>query len=287
VFVVYKDIFFGRRTQKGSSHLQKKPTFRPMRRILLILWRIWFYTLAAIPVLVLFPLLAFLVLLPNGYPYLFWIARNIWAPFILIGMGFCTRVQNTSGAQPQKSYLLIANHASYIDPFLMLRAWKTPFVFVGKKELVEIPVFGFIYKRAAIMVDRSDKKSRFAVYGLAEKVIHGGYSVCIFPEKDYVDESLLLNDFKRGAFKMAIEHQLPVLPMVFYDPKRMFPWYTTYGFPGPMRVEIHPPLPTEGLTEKDIPELQQKAHDFIKAKLLADPKQRAVEALAKWESFQS
>ena len=54
-----------------------------------------------------------------------------------------------------------------------------------------------------------------------------------------------------------------------------------------MRVEIHSPLPTEGLTEKDIPELQQKAHDFIKAKLLADPKQRAVEALAKWESFQS
>ena len=258
-----------------------------MRRILLILWRIWFYTLATIPVLVLFPLLALLVFLPNGYPYLFWIARNIWAPFILTGMGFWTRIQNTSGAQPQKSYLLIANHTSYIDPFLMLRAWKTPFVFVGKKELVEIPVFGFIYKRAAIMVDRSDKKSRFAVYGLAKKVIHGGYSVCIFPEKDYLDESILLNEFKRGAFKLAIEHQLPVLPMVFYDPKRMFPWYTTYGFPGPMRVSIYPPLPIEGLTERDIPELQQKAHNFIKDKLLSDPKQRALEALAKWEALHS
>ena len=79
------------------------------------------------------------------------------------------------------------------------------FVFVGKKELVEIPIFGFIYKRAAIMVDRSDKKSRFAVYGLAKKVIHGGYSVCIFPEKDYLDEAILLNEFKQGAFKLAIE----------------------------------------------------------------------------------
>ena len=256
-----------------------------MRRLLLKVWRIWFYTLAAIPVLVLFPLLAFLVFLPNGYPYLFWIARNIWSPWILTGMGFWTQLRNISGAIPGKSYLLIANHASYIDPFLMLRSWKTPFVFVGKKELVQIPVFGFIYKRAAIMVDRSDKKSRFAVYGLANKVLEDGYSVCIFPEKDYEDESILLNEFKKGAFKLAIAHQLPILPMVFYDPKRMFPWYTAYGFPGAMRVEIHPPFETAGMTEESIPVLQQKAHDFIKEKLLADPKQRAVKAQERWRSL--
>ena len=268
-------------------HLHKKTIFGPMQRLLLILWRVWFYTLAAIPVLVLFPILAFFVLIPNGYPYLFWIARNIWSPWILLGMGFWPFIKDHSGASRKKSFLLIANHTSYIDPFLMLRAWKTPFVFVGKKELVAIPVFGFLYKRAAIMVDRSDKKSRFAVYGLANKVIHGGYSVCIFPEKDYVDESILLNPFKRGAFKLAIEHQLPVLPMVFYDPKRMFPWYTTYGFPGAMRVAIYPPFETNGMTEADIPELQQKAFDFIEEKLLADPKQRAVEAQAKWMATQT
>ena len=73
-----------------------------MRRILLILWRIWFYTLAAIPVLVLFPLLAFLVLLPNGYPYLFWIARNIWAPFILTGMGFGHAFKTLLGPNPKR-----------------------------------------------------------------------------------------------------------------------------------------------------------------------------------------
>ena len=68
-----------------------------MRRILLIVWRVWFYTLAAIPVLVLFPLLVVLVFLPNGYPYIFWIARNIWSPFILIGTGFWTQIKNVSG----------------------------------------------------------------------------------------------------------------------------------------------------------------------------------------------
>ncbi len=108
----------------------------------------------------------------------------------------------------------------------MLRMRKTPFVFVGKKEIVKIPVFGYLYKRAAIMVDRSSAKSRFEVYERARK------GICIFPEKEYTDETVLLNPFKKGAFKLAIEHQLPLFPMVFYDCKRKFPWYTTYGYGG-------------------------------------------------------
>ena len=59
-----------------------------MRKIALVLWRIWFYTLTAIPVLVFFIPLAILLLFPNGYRYVFWVARNIWAPFVLFGMGF-------------------------------------------------------------------------------------------------------------------------------------------------------------------------------------------------------
>jgi len=52
-----------------------------------------------------------------------------------------------------------------------------------------------------------------------------GYSICIFPEVSYEDDTVFLNPFKRGAFKIAIDHQLPVVPMVFYDCKRKHPWY--------------------------------------------------------------
>ena len=97
-----------------------------------------------------------------------------------------------------------------MDIMVILRLRKTPFVFVGKKELVQIPIFGFIYKRAAIMVDRSSSKSRYEVYIRAQKVISKGYSVCIFPETEYVKESIILNPFKQGAFKLAIEHELPI-----------------------------------------------------------------------------
>jgi 1-acyl-sn-glycerol-3-phosphate acyltransferase len=254
-----------------------------IRRLLLGVWRGWFYLLAALPVLYLFPFLVVALLLPNGYRAVFWMARNIWAPWVLLGMGFWPVVKHHPLADTRQAYLLIANHASYIDPFLMLRAWKKPFVFVGKKELVAIPLFGYLYKRAAIMVDRSSSKSRFGVYGRASQQLNQGYSVCIFPERNYLDESILLNPFKRGAFKLAIEHQLPVLPMAFYDCKRKMPWYTYYGHPGTLRVQSFAPISTQGLNEDDLPQLQEQAYQTLYHALTQDPNKAIQQALDLWE----
>ena len=254
-----------------------------MRKTLLILWRMWFYLLSSTLVIILFPLLALLLLFPDGYRPFFWIARNLWARTVLLGTGFWMKKTFKTTVDLKKSYMLVANHSSYIDIMLMFAAAPNPFVFVGKKELVKIPFFGYLYKRAAIMVDRSSSKSRYGVYGRAKKVLQKGYSVCIFPEKEYTDETILLNPFKQGAFKIAIEHELPICPMVFLDCKRKFPWYTTHGYPGLLRVDIHPTLPTAGLGEKDIPELQQKTYNLIASELLNDGEQAAVEAIDVWK----
>ena len=131
-------------------------------------------------------------------------------------MGFWLEIKYKEGINKNQQYMFVANHTSYIDPFVMLRVFKKPFVFVGKKELVKIPLFGYIYKRAAIMVDRSSSKSRYGVYGRADSVLDKGYSVCIFPEKNYFDETILLNPFKHGAFKIAVFHQFPIVPTVFF-----------------------------------------------------------------------
>ena len=257
--------------------------FYGMTRVLIVLWRIWFYFLAAIPVIIMFPFLTLLLIFPNGYHPFFWIARNIWSRFVLFGTGFRVKINNMSELNKKQSYLFVANHSSYIDVMLMFIVVNKPFVFVGKKELVKIPFFGYLYKRAAIMVDRGSSKSRFGVYGRAKKVLDKGYSVCIFPEREYSDETVLLNTFKQGAFKLAIEHQLEICPMVFLDCKRKYPWYTTYGYPGILRVNIYPTISSKGLTEKDIPILQQKTFDLIYDGLNEDPEQMAVEAIKVWK----
>lgn len=232
-----------------------------------LLYRIWFYLLVLLPILVLFPFILFTILSEKTYPLFFRIAR-LWARVILIGMGFRYSIKGTENFEEGKSYMLVANHTSMTDIMLMLLAVKNhPFVFVGKKELVNIPIFGFIYKRVCILVDRENSKSRFAVFERAQNRIKQGLSICIFPEGGVPEESMLLDEFKDGAFRIAIEHQLTIIPITFYDNKKRFSYTFFSGSPGKMRAKIHPPIETIGKTMDDKLHLKQQVRDIILTEL--------------------
>jgi 1-acyl-sn-glycerol-3-phosphate acyltransferase len=132
-----------------------------------------------------------------------------------------------------------------IDIMLMLAVVKNPFVFVGKMSLAKIPLFGFFYKRTSILVDRNCPKSRLNVFNQAQNRINRGFSICIFPEGGVPDDkSILLDSFKDGAFRLAIEHKLPILPLVFPDNKKRFSYTFFSGSPGLMRVKVLPVVDT-------------------------------------------
>ena len=135
-----------------------------------LIYRIWFYILVALPIIVLFPLLIISITREQWYPYFFKLAR-LWSKTILIGMGFIWKVEREQTPEMDKSYMFVANHTSMVDIMLMLVSVKNPFVFVGKKELAKIPLFGFFYKRTCILVDRSSAKSRQAVFFTSTKTI--------------------------------------------------------------------------------------------------------------------
>ena len=232
-----------------------------------LLYRIWFYLLVLLPILVLFPFILFTILSEKSYPLFFKIAR-LWARVILIGMGFRYSIKGTENFEEGKSYMLVANHTSMTDIMLMLLAVKNhPFVFIGKKELVNIPIFGFIYKRVCILVDRENSQSRFAVFERAQNRIHQGLSICIFPEGGVPDESILLDEFKDGAFRIAIEHQLTIVPITFYDNKKRFSFTFFSGSPGKMRAKIHPTIETIGKTMDDKLHLKQHVREIILSEL--------------------
>ena len=219
-----------------------------MRILKIIFWtlyRIWFYILMAIPILVMFPFLFISILKEKWYPYFFVMAR-IWAKVILFGMGFFPKVESEEEIIEGKSYMFVSNHTSMTDIMLMLSVVKNPFVFVGKTELAKIPLFGFFYKRTCILVDRSSSKSRMAVFERAQNKINQGYSICIFPEGGVPDdESIVLDEFKDGAFRLAVEHQLPIVPITFGDNKKRFSYTFFSGSPGIMRVKIHAAFETK------------------------------------------
>lgn len=232
-----------------------------------IVWRIWFYILMGVPIIVLSPILILSILSEKTYPQFFVIAR-LWAKFILFGMGFWYTIDREQKMQKGESYMLVANHTSMTDIMLMLAISRNPFVFVGKKELVKIPIFGFFYKRTCILVDRNSSKSRFEVFQRAQKRLQQGLSICIFPEGGVPeDEATLLDEFKDGAFRLAIEHQIPIVPMTFADNKKRFSFTFLSGSPGIMRATVHKFISTRGLTLDDKKELKERTREVILNKL--------------------
>ncbi|MDO6759795.1 lysophospholipid acyltransferase family protein [Tamlana sp. 2_MG-2023] len=233
-----------------------------LKYIFWTLYRIYFYILVCLPILIMFPILVVSILKESWYPFFFRLAR-IWSKFILIGMGFAYQIKRDQKPEKGKSYMFIANHTSMADIMLMLVSVKSPFVFVGKAELAKIPLFGFFYKRTCILVDRSSAKSRHAVFLRAQKRLSTGVSICIFPEGGVPEEHIELDDFKDGAFRLAINHQIPVVPITFGDNKKRLSYTFFSGGPGRMRVKIHKFIPTAGLTIEDTKVLNAQSRDVI------------------------
>tara|TARA_R110001592_G_scaffold355615_2_gene656453 strand:+ start:338 stop:1075 length:738 start_codon:yes stop_codon:yes gene_type:complete len=244
---------------------------RIFKQIFWVLYRIWFYVLVALPIIILFPVLILSISRESWYPYYFKLAR-IWAKFILIGMGFKVEIENEQIPEKGKSYLFIANHTSMADIMLMLVSVKNPFVFIGKKELAKIPLFGFFYKRTCILVDRNSVKSRQAVFLRAQNRLKSGLSICIFPEGGVPEEHIMLDEFKDGAFRLAINHHIPIVPITFMDNKKRFSYMFFSGGPGKMRVKVHKFLETEALHIKDTKKLNFKAREIILKQLETDKK---------------
>ena len=234
-----------------------------------VLYRVWFYVLVTVPILLFFPFLLIFTISEKTYPQFFWLARNLWARPILYGMGCFPRVIREQRMQKGKSYMFVANHTSMLDIMLMLHVSRNPFVFVGKKELVNIPIFGFFYKRVCIMVDRDNVRSRTGVYRRAQRRLDQGLSICIFPEGGVPEEDIVLDKFKDGAFKMAIAHKIPVVPMTFYDNKKRFSFTFYSGGPGRIRVKVHQFFETGILSPEDTSTLREEVRDVILKELKA------------------
>lgn len=235
-----------------------------IRTFLSVLWRSWFYLWMLIVILLLSPLLLVTIWSDKTYPAFYKVAR-LWARLTFYGMGMSYHMEASYPLEKRKSYMFIANHTSMMDIMMMLLLVKdNPFVFVGKKELAKLPIFGFFYKKTCILVDRKDSKSRYEVFQQAQRKLGKGLSICIFPEGGVPDDrSIVLDTFKDGAFRLSIDHQIPVVPIAMGYLKYYFPFQWGIGKPGCVPVVIFPPIETQGMTHDHKKELKDQSYDKI------------------------
>jgi|TARA_B110000240_G_C13376000_1_gene400341 1-acyl-sn-glycerol-3-phosphate acyltransferase len=237
---------------------------------LFLIWRLWFGILMFVSLFLFFPFLLIFSFKEEHY-HVFWKFARIISRILVYGMGFRLSFKSNENIDPNKSYMYCPNHASLLDPFVLIALSKRPIVFVGKKELAKIPIFGFFYKRTAIMVDRTSIESKKRVFKMAKKRLQNGVSMAIFPEGLVPSEDVVLAPFKKGAFSLAIEFEIPIVPQVYYDCKRFFSWDIFKGRPGILRVYQLSFIETKGLSvAKDMNALKSKTFNLIHGYLEKD-----------------
>ena len=187
---------------------------------------------------------------------------SFWADawFFLIGV-HATNTITAGSPRRDAQYIFVANHISYMDIPMIVKAIRQPVRALGKAEIAKVPVFGYLYRNAAVLVDRSSPENRKKSVRVLTSIVKRGISVFIFPEGTFNTTGAPLKEFYDGAFRIAIETQTPLLPVIFPDTLKRLHYSSVFSFtPGKCRAIFLEKVPVEGLTAEDLPALKEKVH---------------------------
>ena len=240
-----------------------------MKRILVYIWRVWFYISILIAILLLFPFIVITAQRESHYRGFFKWAKA-WAWIVLTLSGFWPKVTWAEKPKKDELYIICPNHTSMIDIMLTLAIFPNCFLFIGKKELARLPLFGYFYRKTNILVDRSSIISSQKAFVTASEKLQEGIGICIFPEGGVPDEKIELARFKNGAFRLAVEHQVKIIPVSYPDNKAHLPFDFNRGYPGMLRAYIHPFLEPQSRESDEISRLRSLCYDVVLSGLRYD-----------------
>lgn len=216
--------------------------------------------------ILIFPALLIPIVWPNQFRWV-GILNRWWARalFTLVGIPF--QVEYRLKLDSGQRYVFSPNHFSYLDiPTLGLNHHNT--IFVGKNDMEDIPLFGFMYRKLHITVDREKLKSRSNTIQRSLQAVDEGKSLVIFPEGGIITKGdPVMAKFKDGAFRVAIEKQIPIVPVtipfnwIILPPEKfLLHWHR-------LKVIFHEPIDTKGLTSNDLKSLKAQVFKTIEEEL--------------------
>ncbi|HTJ12615.1 MAG TPA: lysophospholipid acyltransferase family protein [Dinghuibacter sp.] len=155
-----------------------------------------------------------------------------------------------------ENYIVIVNHNSFIDIPISTPEIPGPNKTIAKVELSRIPIFGIIYKRGSVLVDRKNAESRRDSYRLMKAVLAEGIHMCIYPEGTRNRTNQPLGPFQDGAFRLSVDTGKAIIPALLFNTKRVLPQgsKTFFFWPGPMEMHFLPPVYPEGMDPKALKE---------------------------------
>lgn len=181
-----------------------------------------------------------------------WIAKYFWSPFVIPLIGGKLKIENAERIDPKQSYLIMANHNSFIDIPVLFKSMPFYTYFIAKKEIKKIPLLGWYVKAyGMIYIDRSDSAKAKSSIAHAAKLIESGRHVIIFPEGTKSKDGKIA-PFKKGGFHLAAQCNVPILPVKIEGARKVWPNKQPFKLGrGTITVKIGTPLKMEELAKME------------------------------------
>lgn len=233
-----------------------------------MIWKIWFMIYMMASTIFFYPFLFILVVVFKSYRVCFHTVYKAWAWSICIAIGIIPRIKNRKKIPKDEAYVMVSNHSSQLDIVVPYTRINSYFAFLAKEELKKAPLFKTNFRGMNVTVNRKDLISgKGALLECAEK-LKKNVNLLIFPEGTRSKTAPVMKPFKTGPFKLAIESQVPIVPVVFLDNYKRLEggdiWFGKCG-PGQSRMVVLDPISTKGKTQADIRSLSTEAFQQIEA----------------------
>jgi 1-acyl-sn-glycerol-3-phosphate acyltransferase len=235
------------------------------------IWRFWFFFEAVVTFFLLYPFFYFTLRGESKYEKALWWMR-LHARLIVFLAGIKVEVIQRYHPKAKETYVICPNHISYLDIVLMYVAFPHYFHFMGKAELTRVPFFNVFFKKMNIGVERSSRSGSHKAYLRASEDLKKNISISIFPEATIPDCNPKLGAMKNGAFKLALENRVNILPICYIDNWKILPdcpHKLLGGWPGKARVVIDKPIDISNFVDADVRALKQEYQHRMNAILTA------------------
>jgi 1-acyl-sn-glycerol-3-phosphate acyltransferase len=227
---------------------------------------VWFVIIFAGIFLLFYPLFLLFLSHPKMYPLANFLRKIwAWATFVLC---FSFPIIKREEKLPKSPMVFVSNHTSYLD-IVVLGLFAPPKVsFMGKAQLAKIPLFGIFFRTVDVAVNRESMRDSHKAFVLAGNKLDHDYSILIFPEGTIWDKTPLLKPFKNGAFKLAIEKKVPIVPVTFYNNYKALPDEKFEYYPKLIKCKVHRAIATDHLNSDDSEQLKDDIYNIIQQELI-------------------
>ena len=174
---------------------------------------------------------------PKRTIYVFYVFR-LWMAFFFILTGVRRKIVGKQNFKKGVAYIVVCNHNSYMDPPLSSPGIPGINKTIAKEEMAKIPLFGMVYRRGSVLVNRKSEESRRKSYLKMKEVLEMGFHMCIYPEGTRNKTNAPVTKFHDGAFKLAVDTGKQIMPAVIFNTAKVLPTHKPFFF-WPQKVEMH------------------------------------------------